>query len=153
MDRKQQWEKPAEALDTIAGILTGLPIDETWGIDVIELIEKKIRQIDDLQYRVNNTKINRRVCPSCLFEGYYLEDGHKVICEMCEGTGLIVDSPVDELTALRAENGRLRAEREQIVEIMKGFVDSSHVDLPTRIGALREAWQEVRQSLLKLEPK
>lgn len=63
-DTKQQWANPAETLDAVIGILTGLPIDETWGTDAIGTAQDVMREIMELRAKVNKLS---RVFPDEVF--------------------------------------------------------------------------------------
>lgn len=52
-DTKQQWANPAETLDAVIGILTGLPVNETWGTDAIGVAQDIMREIMSLRTKVN----------------------------------------------------------------------------------------------------
>lgn len=63
MNTKHQWENPAETLDIIIGILTGLPIGETWGTDAIGTAQDVMREVMELRAKVNERDDDPRETP------------------------------------------------------------------------------------------
>lgn len=67
MDTKQQWENPTETLDTVVGILTGIPVTETFGMDAIGVATDAMKEIMDLRGKLNEAN---RVIKE-IYEGKY----------------------------------------------------------------------------------
>lgn len=53
VNNKQQWDNPAETLDKVIGILTGLPITETFGMDAIGVAIDAMSEIMELRRKLN----------------------------------------------------------------------------------------------------
>lgn len=51
---EKQWQNPTETLDTIIGILTGLPVTETYGMDAIGVASDVMNEIMKLRMELKH---------------------------------------------------------------------------------------------------